>query len=236
LNLARAKTAFAAVVVAGVTAAFVVENQAQARLKTGNDQLLAGISQFQEQDQNYQNALAAQKKSALDDQTFRELLRLRGEVGVLRDQLSQIDRLRHENQVLFSGIALESPSTDLLSPQDQYTLKLTHAENAASAIAGALKIYADNHNGQYPSNVEQLMSSGILDQSNFVRLSASDFDLLDDQPPDRFGNKNVVILKTPIPIANDTNRFAGVIGAIGNQGVPSSKVENVSNPASPPPK
>jgi len=101
LNLARAKTAFAAVVVAGVTAAFVVENQAQARTQNGQRPTPRGHFAFQEQDQNYQNALAAQKKSALDDQTSAKLLRLRGEVGVLRDQLSQIDRLRHENQVLF---------------------------------------------------------------------------------------------------------------------------------------
>jgi hypothetical protein len=93
-----------ALIVAGVATPLVLQpHQSAARLREENNALR---SQLQ--------ALAAQPTAAatpagadqsLDNEQHRELLRLRGEVGQLRKQTNELDRLRNENRKLRASTA-----------------------------------------------------------------------------------------------------------------------------------
>jgi len=82
-----------------------------------------------------------------------ELLRLRGEVGVLRDGQAEIKRLREENAALQASIASNqtspNPIADLQENQRQVSrMKLFDGRNTAMQLFQ----FADDNQGWYPTN------------------------------------------------------------------------------------
>ncbi len=65
-----------------------------------------------------------------------ELLRLRGEVGVLRAQIKDMPQLQQENRGLASQVAAESGDTNVVSAEDRYILQQTHAVDATGFVVG----------------------------------------------------------------------------------------------------
>ena len=85
------KLAFSTLVVASAATALVVQHQTQNTLRTTENQSLQQqIVQLKTDNANFSNQLAnvSDSKKLTDDQ-FNELLKLRGEVGVLRRQASE---------------------------------------------------------------------------------------------------------------------------------------------------
>src|SRR5476649_1763872 len=85
------KNLLAGIVIAGliVCAAFLyLQRQAQEKLRAEDESLQQQIAQLKADKENLSN-LAAQTKNSqsLPNEQFNELLKLRGEVGVLRQQL-----------------------------------------------------------------------------------------------------------------------------------------------------
>ena len=101
MTATKLKLAFSAIVVAGAATAIVVQQQTQTQLHSENKLLINQIAQLQTDNVNFSNHLAeiGDAKKLSDDQ-FNELLKLRGEVGVLRRQLDELKKLREENQAL----------------------------------------------------------------------------------------------------------------------------------------
>jgi hypothetical protein len=81
------KVSIGALVASGVVTAFVLQHQAQDKLRVENGLLHRQITQLQSDNGNLSSRLAeiGDSKKLSDDQ-FDELLKLRGEVGVLRQQ------------------------------------------------------------------------------------------------------------------------------------------------------
>jgi len=92
MTATKLKLGISALIVAGATTAFVVQHQAQEKLGAENIALTQQIAQLQTHNENLSNRLAAvgDAKSLSDDQ-FNELLKLRGEVGVLRKQKIKLE-------------------------------------------------------------------------------------------------------------------------------------------------
>lgn len=92
------KLGISALVVAGAATAMVVQHQTQTRLRGESESLRRQIAELQMDNQNLSNRLAeiGQTKSLTDEQ-FNELLRLRGEVGLLKDKA---DALNKENRAM----------------------------------------------------------------------------------------------------------------------------------------
>jgi Skp family chaperone for outer membrane proteins len=68
-----------------------LQHQAQKKLHTENESLTQQIAQLQTDNENLSNHLAAAGDSkSLSDEQFNELLKLRGEVGVLRRQANEL--------------------------------------------------------------------------------------------------------------------------------------------------
>jgi len=75
------------IVVAGVATYLVLQHQAQVKLREENESLRQHISQLQSENEGFSNRVAQlTRSSASGSDRLRELLRLRGEVGLLRHQ------------------------------------------------------------------------------------------------------------------------------------------------------
>ena len=87
MTMTKLKLAFSALVVASVVMAFVIQHQTQNKLCADNESLRQQITQLQAENESLSNQLAtAGNSKSLSDEQFTELLRLRGEVTLLRQQ------------------------------------------------------------------------------------------------------------------------------------------------------
>jgi hypothetical protein len=87
MTATKMKLAFSALVVAGAATAFVIQHQAQDKLRGENAVLQQQIAQLQTDNESLSNRLAvAANSKSLSDGQFNELLKLRGEVTHLRQQ------------------------------------------------------------------------------------------------------------------------------------------------------
>jgi type II secretory pathway component GspD/PulD (secretin) len=87
MTMSKLKLGFGAMVVAGFTIVFLIQHQAQVKLRAENDSLRQQITQLQTDNEGLSNRLVtAANSNSLSDEQFNELLRLRGEVTRLRQQ------------------------------------------------------------------------------------------------------------------------------------------------------
>ena len=112
----------ALLIAGGITAA--LKHRATAKLREDNRALrqqaeqLAGVSG---ESQRLSNLLARASSPALPEAQMRELLRLRGEVGVLRQQTNELAQVHTENSQFRSGT--NRPARDPSQPAPDYLPK-----------------------------------------------------------------------------------------------------------------
>jgi hypothetical protein len=156
----------------------------------------------------------------------RELLRLRGEVGVLRQQTNELGTLREDNAKLSQAVA--ESGTNQLPAEDQVIVRQTHAVDAMTTLLQAINKYAMNHNGQYPANLDQLIASGDLGATNLAgNLGFNDFEFGQRAGVDPQGNQAILTLR--VPIAKPGGGELMIAGRITDAGIPQTSVWNVSH-------
>jgi len=126
------KTLVAAVVTAGI-GTVIFQHQTQSQLRGENESLRQQIAQLQTDNQSLSNhVVAGDGDKSLSDQQLEELLKLRGEVAVLRRQRSDFENSQDENRRLHAQIkAAQNQPT----PQDQPT-PLSAAEQGVLDLIG----------------------------------------------------------------------------------------------------
>ena len=228
MNLTKLKLGIGALVVAAASTALVVQHQSRDKLLMANEALTQQIAQLKADNESLVSLAAQATKPALppSDQ-LAELLRLRGEVGMLRQQTNELGRFRQENRRLLSQAAAQSESTNQVSAEDQFTLRQTHAVDAMTILLKAIKNYATNHNGQYPGDFDQLTASGDLGVSDFAgNLRLADFELKNDSAVDPHDGK--IILSLRVPLQRPGGASVIVLGGIDDDGVTRTIIRNVS--------
>ena len=111
---AKLKLAFGAIVVAGAVTALVVQQQSQARLRGENESLQQQIAQLQAANAGLSNRITAiGEASQLPAEQYTELMKLRGEVGVLRRQLDEFRRKLQNAGVRVSSLNTNSPALQI---------------------------------------------------------------------------------------------------------------------------
>jgi RNA polymerase sigma factor (sigma-70 family) len=106
-----------------------------------------------------------------------ELLKLRGEVGVLRNQITQLGELSQENQRLRAQVAGETGGVQI-SQTDYFRIRHRDTIDAAKALGFEMRVFAQAHNNVYPTNLFQLkiddlgryLGWGYLESSNSTRF------------------------------------------------------------------
>jgi RNA polymerase sigma factor (sigma-70 family) len=106
----------ATIVVAGLATSLVIQHQAQVRLREENQSLRQQNAQLQADNENLSNRVAqANRSPSLSSERLRELLRLRGEAGVLRRQQRELEQVVAAAQS--KARDLPGQSTSVAAPQ-----------------------------------------------------------------------------------------------------------------------
>ena len=169
--------------------------------------------------------LLAENSRLKSDSNQTELLKLRGEIGNVRQKNKA---LLKENQALQSTIAA-GESTNQISAYDQSVLLKQHATDATSLLLDAIRKYAAENGGQHPEKFEQLVSSGDLKITNFVgNLGLNDFELAEAGSTNFQGKTIVLRLRTPIRNPNPGEQSIMLEGGINPDGTTFTEISNVA--------
>ena len=144
-----------------------------------------------------------------------ELLRLRGEVGVLRRQTNEFGKLREENQQLHTGqdVTKEQMARLLNEAQNYVKLHQIDAHNALKIIGLATRRYADDHGGRYPTNFDQIIDDldGSTNFGSNIRLD--DFEFVNaGLPSERY--PQMIIFRQRFPVRTENGKWSRVYGTV----------------------
>jgi RNA polymerase sigma factor (sigma-70 family) len=181
MTMTKLKFAVSALVVAGAATALVVQHQTQNKLCDKNADLQQQIAQLQIDSEGFSNRLAAAGDAKkISDEQFNELLKLRGEVGVLRRQLDEAGKLSEENQRLREAATkLQSSNTSLemASAAARFKVNEIQVVNTLKQLGLGERIYAAANGDQYATNFDQmanelggLYNSPLLTNIDFVNV------------------------------------------------------------------
>ena len=153
------KLAVSALVVAGAATTIIVQHQMQSRLRTENQSLRQQIAQWQNDGEDLSNRLAeANDAKKLSDEQFNELLRLRGEVGMLRRQTNEIGQLQAALQrSLQAGEAHQSGYDNSSASNQQRQMSYAKMDDSRDLLLDFIE-YANDHQGQFPTNYDEISS------------------------------------------------------------------------------
>ncbi|HKI71732.1 MAG TPA: hypothetical protein VKA81_05090, partial [Verrucomicrobiae bacterium] len=119
MNMIPVKLGIAgAVILASLATPAVVQHDARARLREKHAALRQQTDRLAEStaENRRLSNLVAQAKPAFSDEQFRELMRLRGEVGMLRRQTNATQLLREENRRLEARLNTTQNQPTTMSP------------------------------------------------------------------------------------------------------------------------
>ena len=150
-----------ALLVAAVATPLAIQQRAQNQLRAQNETLRGQLQQMT--DLEAENArlsnLLTQAQAAAPDGRMDELLRLRGEVGTLRRQLAeagQVEKRLSAQAKEASAQAKEATEKANLAAQQEAMKQLSIAKmNYARNWMMAFHLYAEDHQGQFPSSFDQ---------------------------------------------------------------------------------
>jgi hypothetical protein len=223
------KLRIAIVGVAGLAVLVCIWTYFHGRLRENNELLgekISRIAQLEAENERLSNLVVSAKSSAPQPSgPFRELLRLRGEVGTLRQQTNELGGLRKANSRLSQAVA--DAETNQFSAEDQLIVRQNHAVDAMTALLQAIQAYATNHNGEYPADLDQLVAAGSLEVTKLAgALGPGDFEFGQRLGTDPQGNQTILRLR--VPIAKPDGGGVMVAGGITAAGVPYTSTWNVA--------
>jgi RNA polymerase sigma factor (sigma-70 family) len=179
-------------IVAGATTALVAQHQTQTQLAGENQALRQELAQLQADNTSLSNRAAATGSTvSLSDDEHNELLKLRGEVGVLRRQANEVQTTSDQKlHTAEQSLAAASSAIARFKATESATV------NAMKEVGLAIRIYENYHGNQFPTNFAQLKDD--LSSSNAVSgidpNSLYSFELIDNGPA-QFDHPNMVELR-----------------------------------------
>jgi RNA polymerase sigma factor (sigma-70 family) len=227
----KLKLGLATLLVAGAASTLVIQHQSQAKLREENQSFRQQIARLSADHESLANtATPATEPGSLRGDQLQELLRLRGEVGALRQETNELAKLREENHNLLSRLAQQSEAeTNQVSAEDEFILRQTHASTAMRSVLLAVKAYASSHGGQYPVSFDQLAASGSLRTTNFPgNLGLADFQIEKEGTVDAEASNFRIILTLRVPISRPGFPSESILGEISDAGMVRTKGVYVS--------
>lgn len=150
MTASKIAVAIAGVAVVAGGAFFARQHQAQAALRQENEALrqrVEGLTATAKESSD-RLAQASRREPGANDQ-LRELMRLRGELGVLKRQLAEAGKARGQ-------VAPAGQSQAVADPQEQMLRTMRARIGDAHTWGLAFLQYADDHQGQVPAGLDQL--------------------------------------------------------------------------------
>lgn len=156
MTLSKLPLGLGALVVAGAAIALAVQYQAQIRLREDNESLRQQLAQLQTDNDSLSKRLAsAGDANRPAKEQWNELLKLRGEVSVLEQQVGEIGKLRAEVQRLQAMQSSTPPSPANADAQEQeQQAALSSMDRAKQGMLAFVRFAADNQQ-QFPTTFVQ---------------------------------------------------------------------------------
>jgi RNA polymerase sigma factor (sigma-70 family) len=202
MTATKIKLGISTVLVASAATALVLQHQAQEKLRGENEALQQQIVQLQTDNASLSNQLAnAGGSSKLTDDQFNELLKLRGEVGVLKRQTNELGELENENRRLREQMnAAQNPAISKEQEKEQAIQKL----NDAKGYVLGFILYANDHNGQFPSNWDQI--SAYTNKLQNVS-GTNDFEIVNQGAINEYAigtnGNSIILIKSPAWLSSE---------------------------------
>jgi RNA polymerase sigma factor (sigma-70 family) len=167
MSMTKLQFGLCAIIFGGLAATVAVQHQTESKMRDENQSLRQQVAEaalLVADNESLSNRLrqASAAPSLADDQ-FRELLRLRGEVGRLRQQTNLLGKLAAENRQIRANV--ETTKTQTVETA-KFAEHRQHIINAAKEIGTAFRIYANDNNDQFPTNFAEC-SNELAGQTNF---------------------------------------------------------------------
>jgi RNA polymerase sigma factor (sigma-70 family) len=220
----KLKLGISALVVAGATTAFVIQHQAQEKLRAENGALTQQIAQLQTDNQSLSNRLAvAGDSKSLSDEQLNELLKLRGEVGMLRQQTNELGKLRASHVNPMQNLQTSGKNASI---QEQEKRVAIAKMNDADSYTLGIIMYAHDNQGQIPTNFDQIAS--YLTNAPSVPTGTNSFDLVYHGSLDGLtGPKSVILIQESQAMQTSSGRWVKTYGfADGHSEVQSQPDDN----------
>jgi RNA polymerase sigma factor (sigma-70 family) len=155
MTMTQLKLGVTALAVAGAATVMVVQQQAQKQLRTDNASLQQQLAQLQIDSESLSNRLAATGNARpLSDEQLNELLKLRGEVGVLRRRTNQLEKLS-----MTPNAPPPKPGGQEDSDADPQRQQAMARMSNAKQFVLTMMLYANDNEGVFPTRFDQMTNS-----------------------------------------------------------------------------
>lgn len=158
------------ILVAGAATSLMIQHRSLVRLREENSSLEQKVGQLAAEKEQLSQTQSKTDQPMAQDQLL-ELLRLRGEVGGLKGQLADLARVRERNT--------QTPQAQPQADREDQERHMTMARlNYPKAWIMAFSLYADQNQGQFPTNFDQAVSF-LPDQArNQTNLAPDQFEIV----------------------------------------------------------
>lgn len=194
MTLTKLKVAaIGALIVAGAATPLVVQQRAQTRLNERNEVLSRQVDELARENARLLNVVArAGERPTLSPDQLSELMKLRGEVGLLRKQRDELETLRAENRRVQAAAArsVENPAPEKSYTADEEQKQAAIAKlNYTKQCVLALYLYSEKNQGRFPTSFDQALPYLAEEARTEMKLAPNEF--LPNTPkfgltPDRF--------------------------------------------------
>ncbi len=144
----------------------------------------------------------------LSDEQFNELLRLRGAVGMLRQQTNQLGKLlaSKANQVQYL-----QPSEENISAQEHEKRVAIAKMNDADSFTLGIIMYAHDNQGQIATNIDQI--APYLTNSTSIPTGTNSFELVYHGSLDGLTDpKSVILIQESLAMQTSSGRWVKTYG------------------------
>jgi len=173
MTLTNLKLGFGALAVAGATTALVVQHQAQEKLRAVNETLTQQMARLKTDNESLSSRLAAAGDSRpLSGDQLNELLKLRGEVGVLRQRTNELGKLRAPPARAIPNPP--QPEVDAHAEQEKAALFVMN--NTKQSVMGMI-MFSNDNGDQFPTNFDQAIPY-LGGDPNLVRSNLSQLEIV----------------------------------------------------------
>jgi len=158
MTATKLKLALGTLVIVGATTALVVQYQVQNRLRAENESWRRQVAQLQADNDALSNRLTtARDSNPVPDTHLRDYLRLRAEVGLLRQKTNELGKLIEKDHL--RRATGDSQASDETTPAEEQERQISTAKmsDAKTLVLGEY-LYTQDHKGQLATNVDQFAS------------------------------------------------------------------------------
>jgi RNA polymerase sigma factor (sigma-70 family) len=191
MTLTKLKLGLSVLVVAGATTALVVQHQAQEKLRTENESLHRQIAQLKTDNGSLSNRLAAVGNShSLSDDQLNELLKLRSEVGMLRQRTNELGK--RQASLANATQKPQQPAFDETAERQKASAEFK-MNNAKQFVLGML-LYANDNQEQFPANFDAVAPYFDPNPSGLARSNLNSFEIVYQGSPTNITSPSSIIV------------------------------------------